>query len=391
MSTLVLLVGSNPLPNYLVACALQPRAIALVYTRETEVAKDRLKRELSRTLGDQVSFIEPDPFIEDATCATTIGRTLDSVFRSSAGGAVWLNYTGGTKVMAAHARMAFEKSGGDSTRSSYLDEGHKAVAPRLRYDDGRSTSLAEFDGLALNLQTVLGLHGIKHKPRTVLDGAPTPQDAQAILCGVLRAPDLAEKLYKERQRLENLKRPSAAIQTPFEPSHYGLTLSIQKLPHPEKLDRKLFESWYKFIGGEWLEEWVGVRLHALALKPSLEIVVGVNAFRGEVRAEFEVDVAALRGQRSYFISCTTDATKHICKAKLFEIAVRSRQLGGDLARAALICLADEGIVAALQRDIDDLWGATNTTKVFGLSDLRMWSDCDDHEPNQHTLRAWMES
>jgi len=104
-----------------------------------------------------------------------------------------------------------------------------------------------------------------------------------------------------------------------------------------------------------------------------------------------VDVAAIRGHRSYFISCTTDTTKALCTSKLFEVAVRSRQLGGDLARAALICLADEGTAGALQQDIDDLWGATNTTQVFGLSDLRAWSDCDGRQPNPHALQAWMES
>jgi hypothetical protein len=110
-----------------------------------------------------------------------------------------------------------------------------------------------------------------------------------------------------------------------------------------------------------------------------------------MRANLEVDVAAVRGHRSYFISCTTDTTKTRCKSKLFEVAVRSRQLGGDLSRAALVCLADEATVAALQEDIDDLWGASNTTRVFGLSDVRAWSDCDGRQPNQHRLQVWMES
>ena len=68
-SLLILLVGSNPLPNYLAACALRPRRIALVHTAETKDAKDRLRRELERTLCKSVTLDEP--FVEDASCATT--------------------------------------------------------------------------------------------------------------------------------------------------------------------------------------------------------------------------------------------------------------------------------------------------------------------------------
>ncbi len=95
----------------------------------------------------------------------------------------------------------------------------------------------------------------------------------------------------------------------------------------------------------------------------------------------------VRGHRSYFISCTTDTTKALCKSKLFEIAVRSQQLGGDLARAALVCLADDNTVAALHADVDDMWGASNTTRAFGLSDIRTWSECGGKQPNPYALKT----
>src|SRR5690606_36601183 len=114
--------------------------------------------------------------------------------------------------------------------------------------------------------------------------------------------DLATRLFKERRRLADLRRPSAAASKPFCPGENGLKLSISALPESAQMNRKLYESWYKFIGGEWLEEWIGANLRGLELTPSPEIVVGVNAFRGEARANLEVDAAAIRGHRSYFIS-----------------------------------------------------------------------------------------
>jgi hypothetical protein len=88
----------------------------------------------------------------------------------------------------------------------------------------------------------------------------------------------------------------------------------------------------------------------------------------------------------------------MCKSKLFEIAVRSRQLGGDLARAALVCLADDRVLQQLRDEVDDdgdgqqirVSGVADV-KVFGLSDVTSWSDCDGKQPNRTTLKTWLES
>lgn len=387
--TLILLVGSNPLPNYLVARALRPSRIVLVHTKETQTAKDRLVVRLRADLeGASVS----DAFVCDATCAMTVRRAIEQCWPKDASqGSVGLNYTGGTKVMATHARMAFAEQGGKPENASYLDEGGKDAEPRLRFDDGKSSSLKELGVPALSLETILALHGIGYEPRTDRDGSPTEGDARAICNAVLRDPELAKTLYEERRSLADPKKRRKAASDPFKPRDHGLELSIAELPDSAEMDRERYERWYKFIGGEWLEEWVGATLRQLSLTPEPEIVVGVNASRGDAAAQLEVDVAVVRGYRSYFISCTTDATKPICKSKLFEVAVRSRQLGGDLARAALICLADEKTTAALQRDIDDLWGASNTPRVFGLPDLKQWSGYQGGSPNLHALEKWLES
>ena len=125
---LILLVGSNPLPNYLAACALRPCRVALIYTEETKDARDRLKAELKRELSADVGIVEQ--FVEDATCATTVRRVIDPLLprgedQGDTHGEVWLNYTGGTKVMSAHGRMAYNESGGRPEHASYLDEGDK--------------------------------------------------------------------------------------------------------------------------------------------------------------------------------------------------------------------------------------------------------------------------
>lgn len=398
---LILLVGSNPLPNYLSACALRPSRLALVYTKETEDAKKRLQAKLKEILDKDLEYI--DALVQDAADATAVQRAIAPLLSGGTDsygsrGEMLLNYTGGTKVMAAHAHMAFLHHTNDKKNASYLDEGGKGRQPRLRFDDGREKSLTDFPDFPLNLQTILSLHGIQCTARTPKDPAPTEKDAREILCKVLQDVPLAAALYCERERLEEYSNPIKAVPEPFRADRYGLALSQPIFP-TEQLNglgtrdsrESWFKQWCKFIGGEWLEECVGEQIRQLKLDPAPEITVGVNACRGAKKTALEVDIAVVRGHRSYFISCTTDTTKSVCKSKLFEVAVRSRQLGGDLARASLVCLADDGVVSKLQEDIDDVWGASNTTKIFGHSDVRSWSDCGDKPPNCHSLKTWLES
>lgn len=387
-STLILLVGSNPLPNYLSACALRPDRVTLIYSAETQEAMQRLKQALSKAALDSALG---EIMVGDATCSTDVARKVGEALDGVASGDARLNYTGGTKVMAAHARMAFKEKGGSPANASYLDEGGPTQAPRLRFDNGTPKALADFKSVTLTLETILGLHGISYKPRSLTNPAPTVEDANAILRAVLAEVSLAEHLYRERQRLQKLKKPAEAAEHAFKPGDHGLTLSLCQLPTDAQMNHKAFEQWYAFIGGEWLEEWLGEQITALSLTPTPEIVVGVNAQRGDKKANLEVDLAVVCGHRSYFISCTTDTTKHLCKSKLFEVAVRSRQLGGDLARAALVCLADDKTVGDLRQDINEVWGATNTTRVFGLSDLKTWSGHGGAAANTTDLRTWLES
>jgi CRISPR-associated protein (Cas_Cas02710) len=405
---LILLVGSNPLPNYLSACALKPSRIALVHSKETEGACRRLKHALENALSGVA--IEPC-FVEEATSAEKVQRAIDPLLQT--GQSVWLNYTGGTKVMAVHACMAFHSVYADGGKkcASYLDEGGRGQDPRLRFDDGTSKLLSECEPVPLNLATLLALHGYMHTPRQPRGPAPLAEDAREILHKVLADVPLAKLLYCESEGLKEFERnPSRATEEPFRAERHGLMLSQALLPTKEALQtlansdekRSWFKHWCDFLGGGWLEDWLAAQIRSLELQPASKIEVGVRSFRSpkqdfEVgvrsfpnpKQDFEVDVAVVRGHRSYFISCTTDATKALCKSKLLEIAVRSRQLGGDLARAALVCLFSD--TAKLQQEINDVWGASNTTKVFGLSDVRDWSDIDGKQPNLTALKAWLES
>ena len=140
-----MLVGSNPLPNYLVACALRPERVALVYTSQTSDAKNRLQVQLQNALGNQLQLQEK--FIQNAARVTDVKGAIESLMQGHDNQHVHLNYTGGTKVMAAHALLAFRDRGGKPENASYLDEVGDGQEPLLRFDSGREKRLSELNNI----------------------------------------------------------------------------------------------------------------------------------------------------------------------------------------------------------------------------------------------------
>ena len=85
--------------------------------------------------------------------------------------------------------------------------------------------------------------------------------------------------------------------------------------------------------------------------------------------EFDVDVAALQGYRLYLFSCIVgDEKGRPTKHHLFEAYTRARQLGGDEARAALVCFVQKP--DAMTRELEREWQAWGRLKVFGRDDVR---------------------
>ncbi len=87
--------------------------------------------------------------------------------------------------------------------------------------------------------------------------------------------------------------------------------------------------------------------------------------------EFQLDVILLRGYQLIGISCTTSSKKEICKNKGFEIIHRSRQIGGEEAKAILVAMVNEGLRRSLQEELElDTGGTSANILVLGKKDLK---------------------
>lgn len=374
---LALLVGSSPLPNYLAATVLKPREVVLLYSPETKEPRDYLLAALQ-----ELQITVKDVHIADATDARKIRDACQNLDIDH------LHYSGGTKSMAVHARLSRHLS---ESQASYLDE-RKGF---LRFDDGYDISLDQCD-LGLTLDRILQLHGIGRLPTAngVADG-PTDEDLTKVAIGMLCRPELA-KFIREQLRPDDKPRSiSKAREAPCIPREHGLELTVSAVPGQDWTNAR-YKVWDDFLTGGWLEAWTARLIRNCLSGSPADIAVNVRCKRaGPPLAEFEIDVALIRGHRLYVISCTTGRDKALCKSKLFEVAMRASQMGGDLARSALVCLLNGSdlrgpYVEQLRADIASVWDAPNVPKVFGLADLREWAGATGG-PNLSSLQEWLES
>jgi hypothetical protein len=378
---LVLLVGSNPLPNYLAATTLQPRRVLLLFTPDTRDPKDRL----THALRTRLEITDVDAWeIVDGMNALAVRERCAGLLTGT-----HLNYTGGTKVMAAHVRMAFRDQGGTDDRASYVDE-REGI---LRTDDPR-VRLRPLVTDRLDLEALLILHGLERGGKSARSAAtdPTANDADVTASACVATPSIARDLFARFSDEQGKRlKPAALKGDPFKPEASGLSLSQSVIPG-EKWSNRQVDPWVDFFRGIWLEPWVAAKVRAV-VGASATVDVGLELTR-DGRA-LELDIVVIRGHRLYLLSCTTDSTLKMCKSKLFEAALRARQVGGDLARCALVSMLDGGDADGryadhLRKDIASTWEAPNTPCLFALADLREWAGID-RAVDLSSLKTWLDS
>lgn len=130
MTTLICLVGEQPIPNLLPIKYLQPERVILVHSDRTAAVSDRLKRLLAGTTA--VTPVEIDAY--------DIAAIQDGIHEKlSADERVIVNLTGGTKPMSLGAMLlAFQQQ----AELVYLESEQKqSVLYRYRVTDGSDLTL----------------------------------------------------------------------------------------------------------------------------------------------------------------------------------------------------------------------------------------------------------
>ncbi|MCG3158189.1 MAG: hypothetical protein DKINENOH_04830 [bacterium] len=407
---LMLLIGTNPLPNYVAASYFLARdsglkKITAVYTPETYAIALRLQRVL-RQAWERVSFHLCG--LPEAGNPAAIRHEIAQYLKNFRHDRLHLNYTGGTKSMAVQAyRTVFTETTPGTASFSYLD----AHDFRLKSDEGVSLSGDLRTEIHLSFDDLLALHECrKLAPSSEVDWGP----ANAVITDFVRRgwvhDFIAWKNATIRQLFydnEALRRPSRVRREelaegqpfytqaqrviaafPAEQAWHFDERGELKLPEAKK-DFKAFAQGILYLDGRWLEYYVTALLQEKIAQeqPGWEVLHNWRLVKGEAEKDFEIDAMLLIGYQLCGISITTARKESDCKGKAFEILHRVQQMGGEEARALLVTvlaedrLTGEELARKIERDLEVDTGGQQPLRILGVRELRperLWERIREH-------------
>ncbi len=393
---LLLLVGSNPLPNAVAGKLLvEPGGtIFLVYSEDTASVAERLMdwfRKEFKNNGDNINLKLVE--VEESNPCSIYQKVQNSLKKFSEKESVGLHYTGGTKMMSVHAYRALEHWAQDSNvappQYSYLDAKRLQMVfdPPESYPSVKRVYVG--NKTVINFEDLLKLHDRTLAPDNRFNReALLPETAKTLAkyCNDLEGYAKCWKRWVEKQK--NKIEPSNLVHLDYAVEkilnnglkekikeaiiksreilieELGLTQSDNEISLKQSkpnCSEKNFKNW---LTGKWLEHYVLDVLNNLAKELKLqECLQNIQT----ASRQFELDVAAMRGYQLFVFSCKTDSERKELKLALFEASIRAKQLGGDEARTALVCCAEdpEGLESEMSQTMD-LGGRI---KVFGRKHL----------------------
>jgi hypothetical protein len=404
---LILLVGTNPLPNYVVAEYFLSqdnsiRKIWLVCSEKTnyQAGTEELAVNLKALLDQKHSSIEYGfVYISDISNAKAISQKVNEelIAKVQDGAQVHLNYTGGTKVMVNHIYRTIERVERLKTTPesfSYLDARNFCILS----DTGTVIAGDLHDKVRISFEDLINLHGFERKnkySKSIFTDAISAFKELIDSDCLGKYFDVNDQGYNRKlflnkkgslaEKLNNLIDENKEILRKYN-CNDSLKKVMVAMPEDCKLFKfdngcnlnenigKKFEKTIKFIDGRWFEEYVYEILIKKLIDKIEKEYIGMN---WEIRKPeenwngitFELDVILMNGYQLIGISCTTDDNAY-AKNKGFEIMLRTRQIGGDEAKAVLLTMASSSVVDKLQKQLRLETGGSDNILVLGYEHLK---------------------
>ncbi len=384
---LFLLMGENPLPNYVAAMLLTRTDSSTIYLLHSE-GEQRQGKTGEKTVLSTKQFAEflqavikaEKPLVKvvlhgisEVDSKEIENKVREIVQHHKVMGRVGFNYTGARKPMAIHTYKVLAERFDDAV-FSYLD----ANRLEMRFD-GISTPYPVAHELQVKLKTLAALHAYEIKE---IKQTPKFPDLTHALADVHASNDGFDQ-WRAWLRCRPLTfLPNAPI---LEPVINTLDILCGGKATPnlvaEAFGFDQLDSCYTWLLSGWLEELAleairknkspnQVKIHdyGISIKP-----IPHKSLKLDNPKNFELDAATMIGYQLFAVSCIASKKEGgETKKHLFEAYVRARQLGGDEARVALVCLAENPSV--LQDEIGRDWHPSHQIRVFGRDDLMNLTD-----------------
>ncbi len=411
MTDLVLLIGTNPLPNYIVGGLLMKdykdlKNLWLVHTLGTEKLAASIKKMLAVQVSNNVIIqlvclqSESNPLLIERD----VNERLVSYILKNKNSSVHFNYTGGTKAMAVNVHKALTRAfQEDRIEFSYLDAREHAIV----YDDGTKRYQKLRKKVHISTEELIKLHDAESGKE---DKKPPvwQQEVAKGLANIIIRNGLS--MYEDwvnilTQAYLNHKSKSGWKVSDFdetdrdnwmaqlEKSINGEIFTLLNIiPREQSLLNDDGSFWFPgdakdnkalilrlgatidFLHGRWQEIYLFTLISELRQECECsdfsitDIALGLKVYLTKGKTA-ELDILIVSGYQLCGISCTTAYKEHLCKTKAFEIIHRVQQLGGENAKAILFTSLDSEKSAMMQADMQSILSQNNLV-VFGIDDLR---------------------
>ncbi len=379
---LFLLIGTNPLPNY-VAAFLLARNGGTVYLLHSggDRGTGNVAEKLKQAIQNQRLKLKVIPReIDEADGGRIVSKMEEILNQVESDASVGLHYSGGTKAMAVHVYRAVEQKLPNGI-FSYLDARTLSLIVDPR---GANPTCSIHIGQActVELDELVTLHGYD-KP------AIRREPFQPSLCrDLVQIHSHSDSLGQWQKWLNQEKLESLPDLSQY-PLLQGAIAAFDQLCGSsatpglvaQQLGHERLDSCKNWLRGAWLEEYVLWSIEQVAPDCGIGDNYGIDLkLKKRGGHEFQLDVAAIRGYQLFALSCMSSDRKEKCKEHLLEAYVRARQMGGDEARVGLVCCYRDP--AALQQEIEETWFTEGRVRVFGQGDLASLPTC---------LQEWFET
>jgi len=399
---LVLLVGTNPLPNFVVADYFLKhnehlQKIWLIYSKTVELfqtgtysqAKNLAKLLQKKWEGKcRLQFPFETIQLSDVSNAAQIKRDIpDEMIKELENSEGFhLNYTGGTKAMSTHVYRILEQVKNKEEKAfSYLD------ARKFRIIGDKEDFITDDlrNEITITFEDLIELHEFKRCNKdSPFNFSQALEEFEQIINknelnkfyekngGYYRKlfiNDLGELLKVGKLDKNKIERfiPNKTFLSIIlnMPEQYRLFDDTGKFNW--KISDENFKESFQFIDGIWLEHYIAKIIKQNFSSEKIKVLQDWKIQQdGWGKNDFQLDAILITGYHLTGISCTTSYKKDICKNKGFEIIHRVKQIGGDEAKAILITRLDEDTKKNVQKELKYDTGGRENILVLGINDLK---------------------